>query len=215
MRNFCSLCFLFFLCIFQVQAADTNLLSPSHTTFDFNTYPLPDSLRQLTQDSASYNLHFSGESPQAYADSLIHFATQYLGVPYRSGGTSARGFDCSGFTSHVFSKFGYTIPHSSAGQSLAGQPVNKDEVQKGDLIFFKGSNARSKNVGHVGIVISEKGEKIRFIHASINNGISIETIDSAYYRARYVKTIRLVQKTTAQNTKRIVFERIHAKTIRS
>ncbi len=125
-------------------------------------------------------------------DSLINCAKNYLGVPYRSGGRSGKGFDCSGFTSYVFSRFGFDIPRTSYEQASAGKAVNMAEMQKGDLIFFKGRNNRSKSIGHVGIVISAKGEKIKFIHASVNHGISIETIESTYYRPRFVKSVRLV-----------------------
>lgn len=125
-------------------------------------------------------------------DSLISHAKNYLGVPYRIGGRSSKGFDCSGFTSYVFSSFGFTLPRTSYGQATVGKLVDMDEMQKGDLIFFKGRNSRSKSIGHVGIVISNKGEKIKFIHASVNNGISIETIESKYYRPRFVKSVRLV-----------------------
>ncbi len=125
-------------------------------------------------------------------DSLISRAKNYLGVPYRSGGISSKGFDCSGFTSHVFSSFGFSLPRTSYGQATVGKNVTVNEMQKGDLIFFKGRNIRSKTIGHVGIVISNKGEPVKFIHASVNNGISIETIDSKYYRPRFVKSVRLV-----------------------
>ncbi|MDJ1503245.1 C40 family peptidase [Xanthocytophaga agilis] len=131
------------------------------------------------------------ESPLVL-DSLISYAKNYLGVPYRSGGHSAKGFDCSGFTSHVFSRFGFSLPRTSYGQATVGKKVETAEMQKGDLIFFKGRNRKSKVIGHVGIVISAKGEKIQFIHASVNNGISIETIDSKYYNPRFVKSIRLI-----------------------
>lgn len=130
--------------------------------------------------------------PHLILDSLISCAKNYLGVPYRSGGYSSKGFDCSGFTSFVFSHFGFRLPRTSYGQATVGKTVTANEVQKGDLIFFKGRNSRSKSIGHVGIVISDKGEKIKFIHASVNNGISIETIDSKYYRPRFVKSVRLV-----------------------
>ena len=125
-------------------------------------------------------------------ENLVSYAKNYLGVPYRSGGRSGKGFDCSGFTSYVFSQFGFSLPRTSYAQAVAGKAVNTDEIRKGDLIFFKGRNAKSRAVGHVGIVISDKGEKIRFIHASVNRGISIETIDSKYYKPRFVKSVRLV-----------------------
>ncbi len=131
-------------------------------------------------------------TPPPLLDSLIRYAKHHLGIRYRSGGRSATGFDCSGFTSHVFSQFGFQIPRSSAAQATVGEPVRMGEMQKGDLIFFKGRNRRSRYVGHVGIVISEKGEKTRFIHASCSQGISIATTDSLYYKTRLLKVKRLI-----------------------
>lgn len=136
--------------------------------------------------------------PPPLLDSLIRYAKHHLGIRYRAGGSSAKGFDCSGFTSHVFSRFGFRIPNSSAAQATVGEPVEKGDVQKGDLIFFKGRNRRSRYVGHVGIVISEKGEKTRFIHASCSQGISINTIDSSYYRTRLLKVKRLIDSPPAE-----------------
>ncbi len=129
------------------------------------------------------------------ADNLIGFAKEHLGIRYRYGGITRKGFDCSGFTHYIFSHFGFQIPHSSASQAHFGEVIEKSNIEKGDLIFFKGRNSRSKSIGHVGIVISEKGEPIRFIHASSNQGITIETIQSRYYSIRFLKSIRLIDRT--------------------
>jgi len=59
------------------------------------------------------------------------------------------------------------------------------------LILFKGRNRRSKNIGHVGIVISEKGEPVKFIHSSVSDGVRIDKLDAEYYKNRFVKTVRL------------------------
>ncbi len=147
--------------------------------------------------SPSDSLRTSPPDPETASppllDSLIRYAKHHLGIRYRSGGRSATGFDCSGFTSHVFSRFGFEIPRSSAAQATVGEPVRMGEMQKGDLIFFKGRNRHSRYVGHVGIVISEKGEKTRFIHASCSQGISIATTDSLYYKTRLLKVKRLIE----------------------
>lgn len=124
-------------------------------------------------------------------DSLIMFAEQYLGNRYRRGGTSTTGFDCSGFTMTVFKHLGIKLPHTSAGQGLVGVNVSQQNIQKGDLILFRGGNRRSARIGHVGIVISEKGEPVKFIHSSTSSGVRVDNLASPYYRLRYVKSVRI------------------------
>lgn len=124
-------------------------------------------------------------------DSLIQYAYSFIGDRYRRGGTGTKGFDCSGYTMTVFKKFGVKLPHTSAGQGLVGVTVSKQNIKKGDLILFKGRGRRGSRIGHVGIVISEKGEPVRFIHSSTSEGVRIDRLEFAYYKKRYVKTVRL------------------------
>ncbi len=124
-------------------------------------------------------------------DSLIDYSFSFLGDRYRRGGTGAKGFDCSGFTMMVFRNSGIKIPHTSAGQGLIGIEVSKTNIKRGDLILFKGRNRRSKSIGHVGIVISEKGEPVKFIHSSVSDGVRIDKLEAEYYKNRFVKTVRL------------------------
>jgi cell wall-associated NlpC family hydrolase len=127
-------------------------------------------------------------------DSLISFAEKFLGIHYRSAGTNAKGFDCSGFTAYVFGHFGHKLPHTSAGQGLLGSVVKKSKAKKGDLIFFKGSNKNSKRIGHVGIVVSEHDGEVMFIHSAVSGGIRIDSSESAYYKARFVSVKRVIKK---------------------
>jgi cell wall-associated NlpC family hydrolase len=124
-------------------------------------------------------------------DSLIMYAYQYMGNRYRRGGTTAAGFDCSGYTMTVFKHLGIKLPHTSAGQGLIGVTINQQNIQKGDLILFRGGNRRSRRIGHVGIVISEKGEPVKFIHSSTSEGVRIDNLNAPYYRNRYVKAVRI------------------------
>jgi cell wall-associated NlpC family hydrolase len=124
-------------------------------------------------------------------DSLIQYSYTFIGKRYRRGGTTVKGFDCSGYTMTVFRQFGIKLPHTSAGQGLIGVEVSKSNIKKGDLILFKGRNRRSRRIGHVGIVISEKGEPVRFIHSSTSEGVRIDRLEFAYYKNRYIKTVRV------------------------
>lgn len=125
------------------------------------------------------------------ADGVISYAQSFSGKRYRRGGTGAKGFDCSGFTMIVFHKFGIKLPHTSAGQGLVGYEVNLRNARKGDLILFRGRNMRSRRIGHVGIIISGKGEPVQFIHSSSSEGVRTDKADSPYYKKRYVKTVRI------------------------
>lgn len=129
--------------------------------------------------------------PNTRVDSLIQYAYTFIGDRYRRGGTSSKGFDCSGYTMTVFKHYGIKLPHTSAGQGLVGVTVARQNIKKGDLILFKGRSRKGSRIGHVGIVISEKGEPVRFIHSSTSEGVRIDRLDYVYYKKRYVKTVRL------------------------
>jgi len=139
----------------------------------------------LPQDSLNV------QHPKTKTDSLIAYAHTFLGRRYRRGGTGQKGFDCSGYTMTVFSKFGVKLPHTSAGQGLIGFEVPRTYIRKGDLILFRGRGRKGRRIGHVGIVISEKGEPVRFIHSSTSEGVRIDRLEYQYYRKRYIKTVRV------------------------
>ena len=124
---------------------------------------------------------------------LLDYASKFKGTRYRSGSSSPKGFDCSGFTSFVFKKFGYDLNRSSSSQVNNGTPVAKNELQPGDLVFFNG-RAVGKRVGHVGIVteVKEDGE-FKFIHSSNGKGVTVSSSNEAYYKRRYVGASRVIE----------------------
>jgi cell wall-associated NlpC family hydrolase len=138
----------------------------------------------ITADTAELSL----------VDSIISHAMQFEGTPYRSGGCSKDGFDCSGFCSHVFKNFGFELPRTSRDQSTVGEKLAFDEIAPGDLMFFKGS--RSNSVGHVALVIKREGDDIWMIHASsIRHKVVVDKFqDLGYYTKRYVGARRIVKK---------------------
>ncbi|MCB0736735.1 MAG: C40 family peptidase [Bacteroidetes bacterium] len=117
-------------------------------------------------------------------------AKKYQGIRYVYGGSTPSGFDCSGFTAYVFNKFDIQLPRTAAEQGKTGKRVGKRRARPGDLIFFKGSDNKSRKIGHVGIVISKKGQPIEFVHASSSKGIIISKLSEAYYDERYKKIRR-------------------------
>ncbi len=128
-------------------------------------------------------------------ENIINYSRLYLGSPYRRGSKGPNGFDCSGFTHFVFSRFDYKLGASSMIQATEGERLAEDEIQTGDLIFFKGRNSKSKRVGHVGIVISkEEDGSIKFIHSACGSGVCISNSNEPYYKARYVGCNRILKK---------------------
>lgn len=144
----------------------------------------------LLSDSLSA---ISEKYPVVPIDSLINYSLSFVGTPYRMGGGSTKGFDCSGFVSYLYNKYGLQLPRSSREQALIGEQVNLDAVQKGDLIFFKGRNIKSKTIGHVALVIEVSADTndVKMIH-STRHGLRTDWLSKEpYYKNRYVTSRRL------------------------
>ena len=121
-----------------------------------------------------------GPAPPPTHSSVVSIAEQYLGVPYRWGGASPSGFDCSGLVMYVFSQVGVSLPHSSYSQYGMGSPVSRDQLQPGDLVFFDG-------LGHVGIYVGGGS----FIHAPHTGDVVKISSISGWYASTYVGARRL------------------------
>jgi cell wall-associated NlpC family hydrolase len=129
----------------------------------------------------------SSEVSESEIEGILKTALGYRGVRYRYGGMSSRGFDCSGLVARVMQIHGYRLPHNSAALFQQGQPVKRDSLQPGDLVFFK--TTRRARISHVGIYLGEG----KFIHASSGKGkVRIDTLQSGYYALRYVGARRIV-----------------------
>lgn len=138
---------------------------------------------------------FSFRGDTLNADSLLDFAKKHLGTRYRYACCDPKkGFDCSGFTYYVFSSFDKKVPRSSIDYENFGKTIRKDSARKGDIIVFTGTNALNRRAGHVGIVISNPGEELTFIHSSSNKkrgGVIISTFRSSpYYEKRFIRVCR-------------------------
>ena len=123
----------------------------------------------------------------AMGDQIVALAKQYLGTPYVLGGNGPSSFDCSGFTKYIYSQFGSSLNRTATDQLQNGVSVSRDELQPGDLVFFK--YRTSKPVSHVGIYIGG-GE---FIHASTNRYVvQIDQMNSGHYANVYVYARRVL-----------------------
>ncbi len=129
-----------------------------------------------------------------HANDVISFAKLYLGRPYRSGAKGPNAFDCSGFTSFVYRNFDIALSPSSSMQFTQGIAVSKDEIEPGDLLFWKGRNSGAARIGHVGMAVSRDPITgvVTFIHASSSGGIQFNKTSEPYYSARYAGARRVL-----------------------
>ena len=126
---------------------------------------------------------------------LVSAATGVLGTKYVYGGTTSKGFDCSGFIGYVYKKVGVKLPRTSAGMYASGSAVSKKNLQTGDLVFF---NTSGKGVSHVGVYIG--GGK--FAHSSSSKGVSISKLNDPYYwGSKYIGAKRVTTVTQVASTK--------------
>ncbi len=122
------------------------------------------------------------------ADKLISFAKRFIGVRYRWGGSSPKGFDCSGFTQYVFKNIGIALNRTSTSQAAQGKRVSKSNLQPGDLVFFD-TNGGNNRINHVGIYIGGG----RFIQSSsTGTGVTISNISSGFYSGTYMTARRVI-----------------------
>jgi hypothetical protein len=119
---------------------------------------------------------------------LKNTAIAYLGKPYVKGGTGPRGFDCSGLTQHVFETAGYSLKRTVAQQLQSGIIIPKEDLQCGDLVFFKYTTATRSLYSHIGIYIGNG----QVLHASTSRGVTIDDLDSPYYTEHYLCARRVV-----------------------
>jgi hypothetical protein len=121
------------------------------------------------------------------AEHLEEAVEKFLGIPYRRGGETRRGTDCSGLMRQIYGDlFGIRMPHNSGGQSSLPflTRIPRDELSPGDMIFF-GPNKR--RINHVGMYLSDG----KFIHSSSRKGVTISSLDSRYWGSRFIVSKRV------------------------
>lgn len=125
------------------------------------------------------------------AEFLIAKASEHIGTRYRGGGTTSAGFDCSGLMFATYKQIDMTLPRSSGSMAVgAGVKVDRNQAQKGDLIFFT-TNGRGY-INHVGMITEVLEDEIKFIHSSVQAGVIISSTKEPYYSKRFVQINRVL-----------------------
>ncbi|WP_313375012.1 C40 family peptidase [Chishuiella sp.] len=130
------------------------------------------------------------ETNDLFAGFLLKEAETYIGTPYRYGGTTRNGIDCSAFVRSVFETFNKDLPRVSADQAKEGVKISTEEAKEGDLVFFA-TRGRGR-VSHVGIVHGRNKEGVlEFIHSSTSKGVMVSSLDDRYWGAKllYIKRV--------------------------
>jgi len=126
----------------------------------------------------------SGTVPAPVRNQIVFTAMQMIGVPYRWGGATPQGFDCSGLVQYAYSNAGLRLPRTAADQMNATAPVSLENAEAGDLLFFRDGSRTS----HVAIYLGDG----RFVHApSTGNQVSLDSFGNAYWRMRFARAGRV------------------------
>ncbi|MBX3007547.1 MAG: C40 family peptidase [Melioribacteraceae bacterium] len=164
-----------------------NISALPDTTFDeFDEVPPTENVVDKKKFLANYKNYINPDIPQSFREEVLLEIIRYIDTPYKYGGNSEDGIDCSGFTKNVFSSaVNIELPRSAREQYQVGDKVEQEDLEFGDLVFF--NTTKRSFPGHVGLYIGDN----QFIHASRKLGVTISSFDEAYYSKRFVGARRI------------------------
>ncbi|MEK3987611.1 C40 family peptidase [Paenibacillus sp. FSL K6-3166] len=132
---------------------------------------------------------FGAIATNTYANQTMieNQVSEVIGTPYKYGGSTTAGFDCSGFILHIMENYKLDLPRTSQTQAKSGSYVEKENLRTGDLVFF---NTNGRGISHAGIYMGEN----KFAHSSTSKGVTISSLSEGYYKDRYVTARRVLGK---------------------
>jgi cell wall-associated NlpC family hydrolase len=159
---------------------------PADTTDEFDEAPVEEN----PVDKTNFVSHFEKLKTFNIAltprEKVLFEVIKFLETPYKYGGNTQKGMDCSAFTLQVFqNSLSVDIPRSAREQYSTGEKISNDELKFGDLVFF--NTTKRSFPGHVGIYLGEN----QFVHASRSLGVTVSSLEAAYYKKRYVGARRI------------------------
>lgn len=122
---------------------------------------------------------------------ITSFARSFEGTPYKYGGTTEQGMDCSGLVYTSFLQENIPLPRSSRHMAKEGERLSLDEVNIGDLLFFE-TDKNKKVINHVGLVVEIQPGQIFFIHSSSSRGVMISSLAENYWFDHFVMARRVI-----------------------
>jgi probable lipoprotein NlpC len=124
-------------------------------------------------------------------DKVVYNALQFEGVSYRRGGVTTDGFDCSGLVYTSFGLENILLPRQSMFMANEGAEIPLDEAKKGDLLFFI-TGRKSKNISHVGLIVSVEDSEINFIHSTNGRGVIVSNLSERYWKKAFIKATKVL-----------------------
>jgi cell wall-associated NlpC family hydrolase len=147
--------------------------------------------KPIILDQGEEDVVISTEDASYFCEQLINNAIDNLGSRYQTGGISKDGFDCSGLMYYTFKKFDIILPRTSTDMAKIGRVMERSEVKKGDLIFFR-TNGKN-HINHVGMVVEVTDEEIVFVHSSTSKGVIYSSTKENYYGKNFAQVNRVIE----------------------
>lgn len=155
---------------------------------------LPASVKEEVVEEVSGMIEASPERPRRVTRRenqetamVIETAKSYIGTPYRYGGMSRLGVDCSGLMCLSYQSVNKSLPRTSKAMADSGRKVDKEELEPGHLVFFDAKNGH--NINHVGMVVASANGEVQFIHASSSAGVRIDRLEDPYWNKRFRRAV--------------------------